>query len=175
MFVALQRTLPLVALLIAAPVGCGYMVGSAYQPEIRTVHVPTFTSNSFRRGLETRLTEAVHKEIQSRTHFRLAKAGYADSRLVGNIVDVRKRVLGESRFDDPRELELSMAVEVTWEDLRHGGVLAPQQRIPIPVELVGLLTTGDFAPEVGQSLATAEQQMVDRLARQIVEMMEMPW
>lgn len=154
--------------------GCGYRVGSVYQPEIRSVHVPIFKSNSFRRGLEYRITEAVQKEIQNRTHFRLAKAADADSRLIGTILVDRKRVLGGSGFGDPRELELSLSVEVSWEDARNGEVLQ-QLRVPIQADTTTLLTTGTFAPEVGQSLATAEQQAIDRLARQIVEMMEMPW
>ena len=32
-----------------------------------------------------------------------------------------------------------------------------------------------FAPEVGESLATAEKDMVDKLAVNIVSMMEKPW
>jgi hypothetical protein len=154
--------------------GCGYMVGSVYQSDVRSVHVPIFTSDSYRRGVEFQLTDAVQKEIQKQTHFRLAKEGNADSRLTGRIVRIKKRVLGESAFDDPRELELAIAVEVTWEDLRNGEIIA-QQRVPIESEEIQLLSTGSFAPEVGQSLATAEKQVIDRIARQVVEMMEMPW
>ena len=157
--------LPFVCLLC----GCGYMVGSAYQAEIRSVHVPAFTSESFRRGLEFQLTESVHKEIQSRTPYRLVNGPVADSRLSGRILDIRKDVLGESAFDDPRELQLRLVVEVTWEDLRSGRILA-QQRVPVQLN-----SQSSFAPEVGQSLATGMQQATDQLARQIVEMMEMPW
>lgn len=155
--------------------GCGYQIGSIHQSNVRSVHVPIFTSNSFRRGIEFQLTDAVQREIQEQApHMRIVSDGTADSRLTGHIVSIRKRVLGESRFDDPRELELGMAVEVTWEDLRNGQIIA-QQRVPIEADEIQLLQTGTFAPEVGQSLATAEQQAIDRLARQIVEMMEVPW
>jgi hypothetical protein len=154
--------------------GCGYMVGAPYEGDVRTVHVPTFTSDSFRRGLEFQLTEAVQKHIQSRTPFRLAKEPYADTRLTGNIALIRKSPLGESAFDDVRELQVSFAVEVTWEDLRTGQLLT-QQQIPIAPEVVHLVSEAEFAPEVGQSLATANQQAIDRMARRIVEMMEMPW
>ena len=138
------------------------------------MNVPIFTSEYYRRGLEFQLTDAVQKEIQKQTHFRLAKEGNADSRLTGRIVRINKRVLSESAFDDPRELELAVAVEVTWEDLRSGEIIA-QQRVLIEAEEIQLLSTGSFAPEVGQSLATAEQQVIQRIARQVVEMMEMPW
>ncbi len=150
------------------------MVCKAYDPGVRTVHIPTFTSDSFRRGIEFQLTEAVQKEIQKQTPFRLAKEPYADTRLTGKIVEIRKRVLGESSFDDPRELQFSLAVEVRWEDLRSGDILM-QQMYPISQDAVHLDSTGDFAPEVGQSLATATQRTVDDLARQIVQMMEVPW
>ena len=150
------------------------MLGAPFDPQIRTVHVPIFTTESDRRGYEFLLTEAVQKEIQDRSHFRLADAHTADTRLVGRIVNIRKDVLGETAFDDPRELQLSLFVEVTWEDLRDGRILA-QHRMALPSEIVQLTSTAEFAPEVGQSLATASQQAVNRMSRQIVNMMETPW
>jgi hypothetical protein len=153
--------------------GCGYMVGAPYDPQVRTVEVPIFDSKSNRRGIEVQLTEAVHKQIQLRTPFRLVKDG-GDTRLTGRIVDVRKNVLGETRFDDPRELQINLALEVGWEDVRAGRVLA-QEQIPLSSDLVSLRSQAEFAPEVGQSLATATQQAVDRMALQIVDLMESPW
>jgi hypothetical protein len=153
--------------------GCGYMVGNARAPDIRTVHVPTFTSDSFRRGFELQLTEAVQKQVQMRG-FRLAKPPDADSRLVGHIISVSKRPVNQNRYDDPRELELALAVQVKWEDARTGQVLNSTE---FPVNLVGqqAVTQTTFAPETGQSLATGTQQAVDTLARQIAGMMEAPW
>ncbi|MBI5759518.1 MAG: hypothetical protein HZA46_13450 [Planctomycetales bacterium] len=154
--------------------GCGYTVGSPYNAEIRSVYVPTFTSNQFRRDIELQLTEAVQKQIQQRTPFRLVKEHQADTRLRGKVVSFQKGVLGETGLDDARELQINLAIEMTWEDLRTGQVLA-QQQIPISPDVITQATQAEFAPEVGQSLATATQQAVDRLARNIVEMMEQPW
>ena len=154
--------------------GCGYVVGSGFPAEVRTIHVPTFESQSFRRGIEFQLTEAVQKEIQKRTHFRLAPKQWADTELTGRFVDARKDVLGETSLDDPRELRLSLHVEATWKDLRTGQILA-QHQIPLDAATVQLVSQAEYAPEVGQSLATALQQSVDRLARRIVDMMETPW
>ena len=158
---------------ITALSGCGYMVGSANDPQIRTVEVPVFETNSFRRGIELQLTEAVQKQIQLRTPFRVVTDG-GDTRLTGRIIDVRKSVLGETQFDDPRELQINLALEVVWEDLRAGRVLS-QEQIPLTPELSALRAQSEFAPEVGQSLATAMQQAVNRLARQVVDRMEAPW
>jgi hypothetical protein len=167
----------LCAALVASTIlvaGCGYNIGAPFQAEIQSVHVPIFKSTSYRRNLEYQLTEAVQKEIQKQSHFKVVKEPQADTRLTGHIIDVRKERLGENGYDDPRELQMQFSVEVTWEDLRTGQILM-QNRIPISPESVRLLSTADFAPELGQSQATATQDAIDRMARQIVQMMETPW
>ncbi len=162
------------AVWLAAASGCGYLVGDGFPPEIRSVYVPVFQSESFRRGIELQLTEAVQREIQKRTHFRLAERSEADTELTGRIIEVRKRALSESQYDDPRTLQLSLAVEVTWRDLRSGRVLA-QQTFPLEPSAVQLVAQTQFSPEIGQSLATAQHELVNQLARRIVNMMETPW
>jgi hypothetical protein len=160
--------------LCALAAGCGYIIGNPFPMNVRTVHVPTFTSESFRRGFELQLTEAVQKQIQMRTPFAIVPADQADTRLVGHIRGVDKRPVNQNRFDDPRELELSLAVEVRWENLRTGELIG-QQTMPLTPEVAHLISEASFAPEAGQSLATGTQQAVDDLARQIVGMMEATW
>jgi hypothetical protein len=167
-------TLRCSALLLILLAGCGYMVGPPYSGEIRSVHVPTFQNATFRRGLEYQLTEAVQRHIQTRTPYQLSKEPLADTRLTGRIVSADKAVLGETHNDDARELQFHLAVELTWEDLRTRKILR-QQNVPVPVDLVQQRAQSEFAVETGQSLATAQQQAIDRLARQIVELMEEPW
>ena len=81
-------------LLVLLLSGCGYTVGNGFSPDIKTVSVPIFENDTYRRGLEYQLTEAVQKEIQNRTPYRLARGTDADTRLTGRIVQVRKDVLG---------------------------------------------------------------------------------
>lgn len=172
----LFRRSPILFLVVVATLatsGCGYVVGNPYDPQIRSVHVPIFRNETFRRGIELQLTEAVQKQIQLQTPFRLAK-GNADTQLVGRIVSVNKRVPNQTKYDDPRELELSIAVEVTWRDLRSGRVLA-QNQIPVDGRTAHAIVNTSFAPEAGQSLATATQDAVNQLAQQIVGLMEAPW
>lgn len=171
--VQIART-ALCLIVVFSVAGCGYNVGPTYDPQIRTVHVPMFTNGTFRRGVEFQLTEAVQNEIKKQTPLQLTSNNNADTRLTGRIIEIRKDVLGETNNDDPRELQLSLAVEMKWEDLRTGQLIT-EQRFPIPNAAVPLTATGDFAPELGHSLATAEQRAIDDLARQVVEMMEMPW
>lgn len=153
--------------------GCGYLVGPPYSGEVRSIHVPIFENITWRRGLEYQLTEAVQKQIQLKTPYRLAKEGDADTRLTGKIVAANKAVLGETGFDDARELQFSLVVELTWEDLRTRKLLL-QQRYPIPLDIIQQRNQSEFAIEAGQSLATAEHDAIQRMARQIVELMEEP-
>lgn len=154
--------------------GCGYKIGGPYDPTIRTVYVPMFSSELFRRDIHIELTEAVQKEIRLRTPFLITSEDRADTRLTGRLVDFRKNVLNESRYDDPRQLELSLGIEVLWEDLR-GGQLLGRNRVAIDPQAHQLLTQSSFSPEVGQSFATAKHEAITRLARKIVDMMENPW
>ena len=166
--------LALACVLTVAHAGCGYSLGSQNQPYIRSVHVPIFTSDSYRRGLEYQITEAVQREIKQRTPFRLTDRQRADTVLRGHIIELRKDVLGETRFDDPREVQLEFAVAVTWEDARTGNVIG-QQQVPVGPEFRHLVSQASMAPEVGQSLASSTKTAVDRLAAQVVDMMELPW
>lgn len=167
------RTGTIVVLAVAAN-GCGYMLGPPAYEGIRTVHVPVFKSDSFRRNLDYLLTEAVQREIKTRTAYRLADAATADTILEGRLVDIRKDQLSETRFDDTRELQLMLGARVSWIDRRTGRILR-QDVFPIEQEMAQHASQVSFAPEVGQSLATAQQESVRRLAAQVVDLMEMPW
>jgi hypothetical protein len=116
----------------------------------------------------------VQKQIQVRTPYRLAKAGHADTRLVGRIISIDKRVENQTRFDDPRELEWALAIEVRWEDARTGQLLQ-QREFAVEPNAAHLIAHASLVPETGQSLATATQHAVDQLAQQIVGLMEVPW
>ncbi len=156
--------------LISSSVGCaGYQIGNGtlFRPDVRTVHVPVFESQDFRRGLGERLTEAVVKEIEERTPYKVVHTPDADSRLVGDIIRVRKRVQAENRNDEPRVLETEFRVEVRWFD-RQGNSLMPRALLSVSQE-------AHFVPEAGQSMATGQQEAIGRLAKQIVDQMEMPW
>ncbi|QDT57245.1 hypothetical protein Pan44_53130 [Caulifigura coniformis] len=168
-----RRTL-IAALLALLGAGCGYRVGPNYSPNVRTVHIPVFKTESFRRGFELQLTEAVQKQVQTTTPYRLANEPMADTRLIGRIVEISKRPVNQNRYDDPRELELSMAVEVRWEECSSGRVLR-QQMFPINPMATQAISQVTFAPEAGQSMATATKDAVDQLSAQIVQLMEAPW
>ena len=154
--------------------GCGYTVGNDFRTDIKSVAVPIFENTTNRRGIEFQLTEYVQKEITKRAQYRLAKGLEADTKLTGKIVAFRKDVLGETAQDDPRELQISLMVQVKWEDIRTGNVLA-QEEMPLSPDAIPMTAQAEFAPELGQSLATALDQAMQGMARKIVNLMETPW
>jgi hypothetical protein len=163
--------------ILFAVAGCaGYQVGaeSLYAPDVATVFVPIIESESFRRDLGERLTEAVVKEIELKTPYKVIGTPDADSVLHARLLEDRRRTLAESAFDDPRVSETELRAEVTWVNRRRVPI-APPQSIPLPVELVTLNQTATLIPEAGQSVAAAQQQAIERLAQQIVSTMEAPW
>jgi hypothetical protein len=157
--------------------GCaGYRFGatSLYPPDVQTVYVPVFESDSLRRGLSERLTESVIKEIELKTPYKVVSDPNADSVLTGRILNDIKRVIVEDPYDQQRENEITLLAEVSWLD-RRGDLIGSRGNVPIPEALVRLTGTGTAVPEYGQSIATGQQEAINRLAEQIVSLMETPW
>jgi hypothetical protein len=157
--------------------GCaGYQLGqrSLYRPDIRTVHVPVAQSDSYRRYLGERLTEAVVKQIELKTPYKVVDAASADSVLNMRLVSDSKRVLAENRFDEPRDIEADFFVQLTWVDRRGEMIMGPNG-VPIAPLALNISQASNFVPEGGQSLATAQQEAIQRLAQQVVGQMELAW
>ncbi len=163
--------------LLPAFTGCaGYQVGqkSLYRCDIKTVHVPIAQSDSYRRHLGEQLTEAIVKEIERNSPYKVVDADSADSILNVRIVSETKRVLAENRLDDVRDIETDFFIQMSWVD-RRGDLIATGPRIPFSPTLVNISQTANFVPEAGQSLATAQLEAINRLAAQIRGQMEAPW
>jgi hypothetical protein len=175
-----SRRAPLRATLLLTMLCCcgcaGYQIGNRglFPEGIHTVYVPVFQSNSFRRNLGEQLTEAVVKEIEKKTDYKVVDDPNADSVLTGRLISDSKTVLAPALSGDAREIQAAMTVQVSWVD-RQGRNVRPDKNIPLPSEIADVTGTANIVPEVGQSYATAQQQAISRMAEQIVGMMEKPW
>ncbi|HEV3116019.1 MAG TPA: LPS assembly lipoprotein LptE [Gemmataceae bacterium] len=170
----------------------GYTTKPNYDMGIRTVRVPIFKNQTFYRGLEFSLTQAVVREIEAKTPYKVVGEGCsADTELTGNIVNYTKAILNRTQLNEVREAETTLSVEIVWRNLNTGEILsrplsgkeAPPPPLTNPTPgaapprppVVLVQSIGHFIPEIGGSLATAEKENVDRLAVQIVSMMEKGW
>jgi predicted GNAT family acetyltransferase len=168
------------ALLLASLTGClglgNYQFGARtlFPDKIETVYVPVFDSSSYRRGLGEELTEAVIKEIERRGVYKVVPSPSADTVLTGKITGEAKHLLFENLTGDPREMEVSLVVKVSWVD-RRGSPVQEIPLVPVPAAAVDFNAASGVVAEVGQSIATSHQQAIRRLAEQIVSLMEKPW
>jgi len=178
---AVHRAVPVLALLVAAASGCAsyrFGNGTLYAPNVRTVYVPMFQCDSFRTtpavDIGERLTEAVCKEIEKRTPFKVVGSeAAADSVLTGRVVADTKRMVVESPTDQSRQVEMNYQALVTWAD--RGGTVIASGDVPLPAATVDVGQAAMLVPEFGRSVASTQQEAIVKMAQQIVGLMEEPW
>ncbi len=156
--------------LAASLPGCGYASKPLY-PAVQSVAVPIFANSNpqLYRDVEFDLNEALIKEIELRTPYKVVAGPAAETLLQGTITGVEQRRLSVTRTGGlPQEMELVLTVNLTWRDQKTGRVLRDRQGM----EIVGRYTP---AQPVSQTLATAQHQAVEQMARQIVDLMREDW
>jgi hypothetical protein len=181
----------------------GYTTAPPFDPSVRSVYIPVFKNTTFHtsphRGIEADITQAIVTELnRRRSPIRVVSdCDRADTELVGSVTQVLKIPQNRNLQNLVREFDLFVTVEVVWRDLRSGRVLtgtrqpategpppdafdpslpppAPPQPVLVPAP-VQVTAVGRAIPELGESNTTAQQAAVNRLAKQIVNMMEQPW
>lgn len=157
--------------------GChGYRFGTdgLYNRNIKTVYVPMVAADTYRDGLGERLTEAICKRITTATPYDLADAKHADSILEVHLVAENQFVSAMNKYNDTRQKNLAWSVVAVWKDNQHN-ILATQDAIPLASLGVTLSAQGYLVAEMGQSGAVTQQDVIDKLADQIVGLMEEKW
>ena len=98
-----------------------------------------------------------------------SRVGSAGSAMAGSVSNTAM-----IRFSEPRDIETDFFVQVSWID-RRGDLIMSHEDVPAAPLLVNLGQQTNFVPEGGQSLITAQQEAIDKLAQQIVGQMELAW
>ena len=123
---AAKRGLLFVSVLMVC--ACGYAHKELFPTDVRTVAVPIFENRSFYQGMEFDLTEALVKEIELRTPYKVTDAGSADTIVHGVITAVdQDRLSRRSEGGVPQELELRITVNYVWKNLRTGQTLRQRE------------------------------------------------
>ena len=156
----------LLCLLLA---GCGYTQKERFPEQYQTVAVPIFENRTFTRHFETDLTEALVKQIEDRTPYKVVPPSAAQTMLQGTIVSVDRRQLARHREGGvPEEIEVSVRVDFEWKDLQSGEQLVSRR---------GFESIGRHVPTrpVGEPYAVAQHTAVQRLAEDIVSTLSKSW
>jgi hypothetical protein len=172
----LRATALLILAIAMQSAGCSaYRMGSEslYAPDVQTVYVPMIESDSYRRDLGERLTEAVISEIETKTPYKVIASPAADAVLTVRLHDDIRRVVAEDPFDAVRASQNQLTAEVVYVNHRRSGFAAAPQFIEIPPEF--LSQTSIMVPAVGQTVSSSQQIAIERMAQQIVGSMEEAW
>ena len=145
---------------------CGYSSKALLRSNVRSVYIPIFDNDTFRRGLEFGLTKAVRDQILLRTRLDIVNKDEADSILFGHISSVNENVLIESRRDDIVESRVLIAVGIRWVDRRTGRTI---------VERKNIKGAAEFVVQRSETLSSSNEEVFVFVARNIVEAMEEDW
>lgn len=168
-FAAAAAWVVVVAVLSVGCKGGGYKAGETFDTSIRSVAVPIFENRTFYRDVEFKLTEALTKEIESRTPYKVVAAAGADSHLTGTILNVDKKLLSRQFGTGlPQEIEVVVTVSLEWKDLRSGKIIRKRSRIQGTGEHI-------LAHPASEPFEVARHVAVGELAREIVSAMRNDW
>jgi len=149
--------------------GCGYAHKSTYPTGIRSVAVPIFKNKSFYQGAEFDVTEAVIKEIETRTPYKVVAEAGADTILEGTIVSIdQTRTARRREGGVPEELEFRVAVSYEWKNMQTGQVIRSRQ---------GQEVIGRYIPSrpVSETYFTGQHEAAERIAQYVVSAMRADW
>jgi hypothetical protein len=147
----------------------GYSSASLYAPQFKSVAVPILQNDSMVREMEFKLTDALIKEIESRTPYQILSEQYADTLLTGTITAVTLRTISQSRVTAlDNEVMITVTMDFEWLNLQSGGriigrrdfsssaLFVPSRPSSEPIEM------GQFA-------------VVSQLSQDIVDQMQASW
>ena len=161
----------ILTLALGALPGCGLAASRRlpFDPSVKTVYVPIFKSQTFRRDLNLQLNELLCKEIERRTPYKVVGTQEgADTIIAGVVAYDMKNTVVENPSNMPRQQNMTINLQVTW--MRNPPSDDDRRRTPTIIA-----ETVNFSPEIGESASTAIYAVNQRLATQIVDMMELPW
>ena len=152
--------------------GCTYLDGysseSIFPQDIDTVYLEMFDNQTFRRGAEYDLTDALSKRIEVETPYKIVSSrDRADTVMSGQIVSIGEMVLSTERETGLiLEKELALSALVNWKNLKTGDLL---------IDNLSLSATASYSEYQQQDIKYASNLAANNLARKIVERMEVKW
>ncbi len=160
---------------LAAAGGCasdptaGYAAATTFPAGISTIAVSVFENDSYDRDLAFQLTDALIKEIEARTPYKVTSTGSADTMLTGRIRNVRLSQLSKSPLTGlSEEVAFRVTIDMNWRDLRTGEPL---------LALESYTADSLFVPSrpTAEPIEVGKFGVVQALARDIVSDMRADW
>jgi hypothetical protein len=146
----------------------GYYNSSLYPKDISSVCMEMFDNQSFRRGVEYELSDALAKRIETETPYKIISSpDRADTVMTGQITSIDESVLSIERATGRAlEREVQLQAVVTWKNLKTGELLIDNQSVN---------SQATFSEFQNQDFSYASALAANNLARKIVELMQKKW
>jgi hypothetical protein len=149
--------------------GCsGYSNESLYPQSVGTVYVEMFDNQSYRRGIEYEVTDALAKRIEAQTPYKIVTdRNRADTVISGQIVQATEETLTtERQVGRPLEKAVELRAVVSWKNLRTGELLIDNKTVT---------ASASYSEWQNQTFAYGSTLAANSMANRIVELMEAEW
>jgi len=135
---------------------------------LNSVCLEMFENQTFRRGLEYELTDALAKRIEAETPYKIiSSVDRADTVMNGQITEISEAVLTTERETGfALEKELYVKAVVNWKNLKTGQLLIDDKSVTV---------SASYSEYQNQDLGYASALAANKLAQKIVELMEKTW
>jgi hypothetical protein len=156
-------------------VGCGsdpskgWVLGSTYDAGIRTIAIPVVKNATYDREMGYLLTNALIREVETRTPWRVVDETVADTLLEVSVTRVDLKQLSQSRLTKlDQEMAVQLTVDWNWERLDDNTTITGWE---------GMGTNGLFFPSnpLGEPIELGRLESVQMMARAIVDRMAESW
>ena len=152
--------------------GCSRIGGYSNEPlfprDVDSVCLKMFDNQSFRRGVEYELSDALAKRIEAETPYKIiSDEDLADTEISGQITTIGELALSTDRdIGTVLEKEVELQAVVTWKNLKTGELLIDHQQVS---------ASASYSEYQEQDFKYASALAANNLARKIVELMERNW
>ncbi len=146
----------------------GYSNASLFPNDVRSVCLEMFDNRSFRRDIEYTLSDALAKRIEAETPYKVVSSrDRADSVISGQIVAASESILTlEREIGRALEKEVVLTAVVNWKNLKSGRLMINSDTVT---------AAASYSEFQGQDFTYASAVAANKLAQDIVELMENPW
>jgi hypothetical protein len=146
----------------------GYSNESMFPEDVRSVCLEMFDNQTFRRGVEYELSDALAKRIEVDTPYKIVSdTDRADSVISGQIVSIGELALSTDRdIGTVLEREVELRAVVNWKNLKTGQLM---------IDHVKVSASASYSAYQRQDFKYASALAANNLALKIVEQMERKW
>ena len=147
----------------------GWSTASVWSTDVRTVAVSMFENSTFNRTIAFEFMDALIKEIEARTPYKVTARGRADTIVTGRILSVALTQLSKSSLTGlSEEVTVSVTIDLKWTDVRTGESL---------LELESFTADSLFVPSnpTREPIELAQFGAARKLARDVVSEMKTDW